>query len=67
MRALTALTVLIVATAAIAVSPATWQHATEANFAEGEFDLTVVNSLGEIRLARKIDILLTSGDAPEAL
>ena len=57
MRTLATLTVLIIAATAIAVSPATWQHATEANFAEGEFDSTVVNSHGEIRLARKIDVL----------
>ena len=46
------------------VTPQTWQHATEEDFAKGEFDGTVVTSLGEVRLSRQVTLLLASEGAP---
>ncbi len=47
-----------------AVSPATWSKTTEGDYTDGEFDSTVVNSRGQLSLARKLDIVMTSDDAP---
>jgi len=55
------------AAAAPAVAPSTWTHTTEADFAEGEFDQTVVSSLGEITLGRKLEILLKPQHAPQVV
>jgi len=51
--------------ACLAVAPETWDHTTEAEFSEGEFASTGVSSLGEVTLARRIEILMpaeTAGD-----
>lgn len=55
---------LISASSARAVTPTTWDHAAEADFAKGEFKATVLSSLGEISLARQIKILMTTETAP---
>jgi hypothetical protein len=49
---------------ALGVTPGEWTHATEADFADGEFASTVVNSLGEISLSRQVTILAPSSAAP---
>lgn len=48
----------------IAVTPAVWEHTTESDFTKGEHTWTVVSSLGEISLARKIEILMPVEKAP---
>ncbi len=58
------LLVLILAGSTFAVSPAVWRHSTESDFAKGTFDAVVPSSLGEMRLARKVQILLSSDSAP---
>ena len=58
-----AVLLVFVATAA-AVTPGQWTHATEADFTDGEFNSTVVNSLGEIGLARQVTVLAPSSLAP---
>ncbi|MCJ7542986.1 MAG: hypothetical protein MUP47_00195, partial [Phycisphaerae bacterium] len=60
-------TVLILAGAAMAVVPGTWSHGTEADFAPGKFQSTVVSSAGELRLSGQILILMPSGQAPAAV
>ncbi len=47
-----------------AVTPAEWVHSTEADFAAGEFDGTVVSSLGQLRLGRQTDIVFPVDEAP---
>ncbi|MBT3199363.1 MAG: hypothetical protein HN350_05555 [Phycisphaerales bacterium] len=49
---------------AFAVRPAGWSQSTQAQFAKGKFESTVVNQRGDISLARKSEILLGSKDAP---
>jgi len=51
----------------LAVAPETWDHKAEADFAEGKFDLTAVSSIGEVRLARKVDVLMPAEDAPDVV
>jgi len=51
------LVTLVVSGGSMAVSPETWDHKTEADFTKGEFDATVVSSLGEVSLSRRIEIL----------
>ena len=51
----------------LAVTPATWSHTTEAQFAKGKFEATVVDARGDISLARKSEILFTSQDAPPVI
>jgi hypothetical protein len=51
----------------LAVSPQTWDHQTEADFTDGQFDSTVVSSLGEITLARKVDVLMPAEQAGEVV
>ncbi len=58
---------LVLSSAALAVSPASWNHASEADFAGGEFDLTVVSSLGEISLSRRLSVLMPAEQAGEAI
>ncbi|MHC4715551.1 MAG: SMP-30/gluconolactonase/LRE family protein, partial [Planctomycetota bacterium] len=50
--------VLAVVASAPAVQPAVWSHRTEADFAVGKLDKAVLNSLGELALARKTETLL---------
>ena len=64
MRFFTAISVLLFAGVVFAVTPAVWQHNTEADFSEGEFDLTVVTSLGQIRLSGEVKILMPAASAP---
>ena len=49
---------------ALAVTPAEWAQTTEADFAAGKVDGVVVSSRGEVALARKTEILLSSDKAP---
>ncbi|KKL18583.1 hypothetical protein LCGC14_2474060, partial [marine sediment metagenome] len=41
-----------------AVKPGLWSHSTEADFAAGKLDKTVLTSLGEVMLARAVKTLL---------
>jgi len=54
--------VLAACVSAPAVQPAVWSHGTEADFAAGKLDKTVLTSLGEVTLAREVETLL----APDA-
>lgn len=47
-----------------AVSPKAWQHGTEADFAPAAREQTVVDSLGNVTLARDVEMLMTSEQAP---
>lgn len=65
MRSLAVCAFLLTAAAlAQGVTPGEWTHATEADFADGEFQSTVVNNLGEIGLSRRVTILAPSSAAP---
>ena len=64
MRRWMALIVLTLAGTALAVMPKTWRHASEADFASGEFTDAAVSSRGEISLARRVEVLLPAQDAP---
>ncbi|MDP6636580.1 MAG: hypothetical protein QGG42_16905 [Phycisphaerae bacterium] len=50
-----------------AVTPMTWSHSTQAHFAKGKFESTVVDQRGDISLARKSEILFDSKDAPPVI
>ncbi len=52
---------------ALAVTPASWIHSDEADFAPGQFQSTVVSSRGGISLSREIAILMPSDQAPPAV
>jgi hypothetical protein len=52
---------------ALAVTPASWSHSEEADFAPGQFQSTVVSSRGGVSLSREIAILMSSGQAPPAV
>ncbi len=58
---------VVLATAGLshAVTPGTWVHKSEADFSKGEFVSTVVNSLGQVKLARAIKVILAPKDAPQ--
>ena len=62
--ALLATVVSLAASSVLAVRPATWIHNTEAQFSAGKFDSAVSTSLGEIRLAREIQVLAGSESCP---
>jgi len=47
-----------------AVRPGEWNFHSEADFAKCQRESTVVNSHGDVTLARKIEIVLASADAP---
>ena len=64
MRCWTIWALAIFASAAPAVTPGKWTHSAEAHFAKGEFESTVVSSLGQIRLGRAIEVLAGSDVAP---
>ena len=49
------------------VTPATWSHTTQAHFAKGKFESSVVDARGDISLARKSEILFGSKDAPPVI
>ena len=61
------LVVLSFVVPAAAVSPGSWAHQTEADFSDGEFDKTVVTSLGQVKLAREVKVLLAAQDAPPVI
>ena len=67
MRYCAILGLLALAAAALAVTPASWNHASEADFSPGDFDSTVVSSLGEITLSRQLQVLMQPPQAPEAV
>lgn len=52
------------AASARAVQPAVWLQQSEDDFAQADRDATVVDTHGDVRLARKVDILLPGGQAP---
>ncbi len=56
--------VALLAGAALGVRPAEWAHSTEAEFNAGELEQTVTTSLGQVRLARKMTLLVESDNAP---
>lgn len=64
MKYVTMLSVAILASAALAVAPGTWIHATEADFAKAELKNAATTSLGEVILARKIEVVMKSTSAP---
>lgn len=64
MRLWTIFVVLLCTGGAMGVTPASWDHTTESDFAKGKSESTVVSSLGEVRLGRKIDILVPTESAP---
>ena len=64
MKYLVMMSVAVLASAAQAVVPGTWTHATEADFAKAELKNTATTSLGEVILARKIEIIMPSASAP---
>ncbi len=55
---------LVLAGPVLAVSPEVWEFNSESDFTKCERESTVVNSHGDVTLARKIEILLSSADAP---
>ena len=57
--------ILLFTSTILGVCPGTWEHRSEADFAKGKFDAAAVTSLGEIRLSRKVDILMPAETAPE--
>ncbi len=59
--------VLVSVSVASAVSPESWKHSTESHFVNGEADGVVVTSLGELRLSRRLEMLLEADEAPEAV
>ena len=67
MRLWTICIILLCVSHAIAVTPATWTHNAESDFADGKFESTVLSSLGEIRLGGEIEILLPSDVAPSVV
>ena len=54
----------LVAPAALAVTPATWTHRSEADFSAGKLEKTVVTSLAEVMLARALDVVVAPSDKP---
>ncbi len=67
MTKLSAVPLLVFAATAWAVSPAVWHHATEADFAAGDLNGVVVTSLGELRVARAMEIIVPVDKAPAAV
>ncbi|MHC4294583.1 MAG: hypothetical protein ACYSTL_03265 [Planctomycetota bacterium] len=59
--------VLLSASLVLAVSPGSWDHASEADFSKGRFEGTAVSSLGEIRLSPEIVILMGPDAAPQVV
>jgi hypothetical protein len=53
--------------AASAVTPAQWNHASEADFAKGRTDGTLVSSAGEVQLGPAVETLWPSDEAPAAV
>ncbi len=55
---------LLTTTPALAVTPQSWVHTTEAEFATGQTDKTVVTNLGDVKLASSTE---TIAEAPEGV
>jgi hypothetical protein len=62
--AFSAAVVLAMSVAAQAVRPTVWGQSSEAQFAKGKLAGTVTTSLGEVRLGRKLTVLLPGEHAP---
>ncbi|MFW6132247.1 MAG: hypothetical protein ACOC8F_00005 [Planctomycetota bacterium] len=60
-------TVSIVSAAALGVEPGQWRHTTAEDFAAGELDGVMATSRGELRLAPRLEVLLTAADAPPVI
>ncbi len=52
---------------AFAVTPAVWEHSSEADYANGDFENTTVTSRGEVILTRQFDLILPSDIAPSVV
>ncbi len=57
-----ALCLALLAATASAIQPVTWTHTTEADFAEGETDHTVVTNLGDVKLASSTSVLAEAAE-----
>ncbi len=53
-----AASVLAVVSIVWAVSPVTWSHSTEAQFASGKLSKTVITPLGEVKLSRALETIV---------
>lgn len=62
-----ALIVVLVSTTVYGVSPQSWQHSSQADFAKGKFENAAVNSRGEVALSRKVDIIFEADKAPDVV
>lgn len=58
---------LVIATPALAVKPATWQQQNPKEFNEGTFEQTVVSSQGEVMLGRDVKVLKETKDEAESV
>ncbi len=68
MKRIAALTVAVFLSGSVwAVTPAQWKHSTEAHFAKGKFENAAVSSLGEIVLARQVELLVDCEAAPQVV
>ncbi len=59
--------ILLCVGSSLAVHPETFDHSSEADFVKGKFEKTLVSSLGEIRLARGVEVVLPTEQAPEVV
>lgn len=66
-RILLGITVTLLGTLAWAVTPGVWRQSSEGDFAKCERTNTVVDSHGDVTLARRIDILMSTDDAPPVI
>ena len=70
-RSVTAILTLVVisllAHDCLAVQPASWNHASEADFARGECKGVAITSRGELMLARRVQLLMQSQSAPSVV
>lgn len=55
---------VVIPSAVLAVQPEVWVHTTEADFAKGEPNQTVVSSHGELTAGRQLEVLVGADDAP---
>jgi len=56
--------VLLACMPALGVRPAAWNHTSEADFAQGKTEATVVTSQGELTLGREMTVVVKADDAP---
>lgn len=64
LASLCAAVLLALSVAAQAVRPTVWGQSSEPQFAKGKLAATVTTSLGEVRLGRKLTVLLSAEHAP---